>query len=154
MRIRVGDPLEIFTDNDDQLVLKKYSSIGELSCFSSQYAEVLSKTSGYPVLISDRDCIISSYGISKENAVNHRITEDLYNVLEQRKPYITVNNKYNLYAAEGFDRAVALAVPILVAGDIDGAVVLLQPNNPAVPGDTEIKLASATAAFLAKHMEQ
>ena len=154
MRIRVGDPLEIFTDSDGKLIFKKYSSIVELSDFSSQYAEVLFKTCGYPVLITDRDYIVASFGTSKKNANECRITEELYNILEQRKPYITHNAKDKLYAAEGLDRAVALVAPILVAGDINGAVVLLQPNVPVVPGDTELKLASTAAAFFAKQMEQ
>ena len=65
MRIREGDPLEIYTDNDGEVIFKKYSPIGELSRFASQYAEVLNKSSGYPVLIADRDRIIAAAGASR-----------------------------------------------------------------------------------------
>lgn len=154
MRIREGDPLEIYTDNDGEVIFKKYSPIGELSHFSTQYAEVLSKTSGYPVLISDRDRIVSSYGTSRKDVMERRITEDLDAILEQRKPYIATSTQHPLFAAEGLDRAVALAVPILAAGDMAGAVILLQPDTPVIPGESELKLASAAAQFLAKQMEE
>lgn len=154
MRIREGDPLEIYTDNDGEVIFKKYSPIGELSRFSEQYAEVLSKTCGYPVLIADRDRIVSSYGAPRKDVVERRISPELDQILEQRKPYIATSTQQGLTAAEGLDRAVALAVPIIAAGDMAGAVILLQPETPIVPGETELKLASAGAAFLAKQMEE
>lgn len=154
MRIREGDPLEIYTDNDGEVIFKKYSPIGELSHFASQYAEVLSKTSGYPVLIADRDRIVSSYGTGKKEVSERRITEELENILEQRKPYVAAGGQHTLLAAEGIDRAVAVAVPILAAGDMAGAVVLLQPETPVTPGDPELKLTQAAAGFLAKQMEE
>lgn len=153
MRIRAGDPIEIYTENDDMLIFKKCSPIGELSLFFSQYSEVLFKTTGYPVLIADREFVVASYGILKKDVNEYRITEEVYNILEQRRPYVAISTKSCLYAAEELDRAVALIVPILVAGDIAGAVILLQPKIPVVPGDTEIKLASVAATFLAKQME-
>ncbi|MDR3645654.1 MAG: stage V sporulation T C-terminal domain-containing protein [Clostridia bacterium] len=154
MRIREGDPLEIYTDNDGEVIFKKYSPIGELSHFATQYAEVLSKTCGYPVLIADRDRIVSSFGTSRKDVLERRLSEELDTILEQRKPYVTASTQHVLLAAEGIDKPVALAVPILAAGDMAGAVILLQPEIPVVPGESEIKLASAAAAFLAKQMEE
>lgn len=154
MRIREGDPLEIYTDNDGEVIFKKYSPIGELSNFAAQYAEVLSKTSNYPVLIADRDRIITSYGIPRKDAVERRITEDLEATLEQRKPFVSTGPSHTMLAADGLERPVAIAVPILAAGDMAGAVVLLQTDPPVTPGDSELKLASAAAAFLAKQMEE
>jgi AbrB family transcriptional regulator (stage V sporulation protein T) len=154
MRIREGDPLEIYTDNDGEVIFKKYSPIGELSLFSTQYAEVLSKTSGYPVLISDRDRIVAAYGIPRKDVLERKISGELDSVLEQRKPYITTKTQSAMPAVDGLDKAVALAVPILAAGDLAGAVILLQQDNPLIPGDTELKLTSAAAAFLAKQMEE
>ena len=152
MRIREGDPLEIYTDNDGEDIFKKYSP-GELSHFASQYAEVLSKTSGYPVLIADRDRIVSAYGVSKKDITDRRISEELENMLEQRKPYI-VSGAGHMTAAEGIDRPVAVAAPIIAAGDLAGAVILLQGDTPAAPGDPELKLTVTAANFLAKQMEE
>lgn len=154
MRIREGDPLEIYTDNDGEVIFKKYSPIGELSHFASQYAEVLSKTSGYPVLIADRDRIVSSHGISRKDVIERRITEELENILEQRKPYVGTNSQHTILAVDGLDKSVAIAVPILAAGDMAGAVILLMPDTPVTPGDLELKLTQTAASFLAKQMEE
>lgn len=153
MRIREGDPLEIYTDNDGEVIFKKYSPIGELSRFATQYAEVLSKSSGYPVLIADRDRIVSAYGVSKRDVLERRISEELEDVLEQRKPYISTDTQ-SISAADGLDRNVAVAMPILAAGDMAGAVILLQQDPPVAPNGTEIKLVTVAAAFLAKQMEE
>lgn len=153
MRIREGDPLEIYTDNDGEVIFKKYSPVGELSHFANQYADVLSKTSGCPVLISDRDVIISSSGIPRKDSVEHRISDELEELLEQRKPYIFDGSK-KIMAAEGIDKAVSVAMPILAAGDLTGMVILLQGEDGAKPSDTDIKLVSAAASFLAKQMEE
>jgi AbrB family transcriptional regulator (stage V sporulation protein T) len=154
MRIREGDPLEIYTDNDGEVIFKKYSPIGELSLFSTQYAEVLSKTSGYPVLISDRDRIVASYGMQRKDVLERKITPELDTILEQRKPYIITNLQNGVLAADGIDKTIALAVPILAAGDLAGAVIFIQQDTPLIPGDTELKLATAAASFLAKQMEE
>ena len=154
MRIREGDPLEIYTDNDGEVIFKKYSPIGELSHFASQYAEVLSKTCGYPVLIADRDRIVASYGTSRKDAIERRISEELESAMELRKPYTAPGAQHSIPAAEGIERPVAIAVPILAAGDMAGAVILLQAETGVQPGDSELKLVSAAASFLAKQMEE
>lgn len=154
MRIREGDPLEIYTDNDGEVIFKKYSPIGELSLFSTQYAEVLSKTSGYPILISDRDRIVASSGISKKDVLERKITSELDALLEQRKPYIQSKPQNSILAVDGLEKEVAVAVPILAAGDLAGAVIMVQQDSPVMPSDAELKLASTAAAFLAKQMEE
>lgn len=153
MRIREGDPLEIYTDNDGEVIFKKYSPIGELSHFATQYAEVLSKTSGHPVLIADRDRIVAFSGIPRKDASERRISPELESALEQRKIYVADNLANTLPAIDGFERGASVAVPILAAGDITGAVILLMPDTPVLPGDTEMKLTTAAANFLAKQME-
>lgn len=153
MRIREGDPLEIYTENDGEVIFKKYSPVGELSHFSNQYAEVLSKTSGYPVLICDRDTVVSSFGISRKETAEHRISEELETAMEQRKIFI-FDGSHTMPAADGIDKNVAVAAPILAAGDLAGTVILLQNDAGTKPGDTEVKLAQAAASFLAKQMEE
>lgn len=153
MRIREGDPLEIYTDNDGEVIFKKYSPIGELSRFAGQYAEVLAKTSGLPVLISDRDVIVASSGIARKDTVEHRISEDLESTLEQRKTFI-YDGSHKILASDGIDRPVSIAVPILAAGDLTGTVIMLQSETTTKPSDSDIKLVTAAAAFLAKQMEE
>jgi AbrB family transcriptional regulator, stage V sporulation protein T len=153
MRIREGDPLEIYTENDGEVIFKKYSPIGELSHFASQYAEVLYKTCGLPVLISDRDIVVASFGIAHKDSIEHRISEELEAILEQRKPFI-YDGIHKILASNTIDKPVSVAVPILAAGDLTGTVILLLGENAAKPNDTEIKLATAAASFLAKQMEE
>lgn len=153
MRIREGDPLEIYTENDGEVIFKKYSPVGELSHFANQYAEVLSKTCNLPVLIADRDVVISSAGVPRKDAVERRISPELEAVLEQRKTFV-FDGVHTLTPTEGSEKPVSVAVPILAAGDLAGCVVLLAGEPAVKPGDTEVKLAQAAAAFLAKQMEE
>lgn len=69
LRIREGDPLEIFTSNEGEVIFKKYSPIGELSAFAGEYAEILHKTSAKPVIVCDRDHVVSVSGVPKKRAV-------------------------------------------------------------------------------------
>ena len=153
MRIREGDPLEIYTDNDGEVIFKKYSPIGELSGFAAQYAEVLGKTGGYPVLIADRDRIVAAYGIPRKDVAERRISEELEQLLEQRRPYLA-EGETRVQAVDGLEKSVAVAAPILAAGDLAGAVVLLYPEAGGAPGDAELKLTQTAASFLAKQMEE
>lgn len=94
MRIREGDPLEIYTDNDGQVIFKKYSPIGELSAFAGQYAEVLSKTAGYPVIVCDRDHVISVAGVPKKELIERRVSPALEEMMEQRRSFaVTADGK-------------------------------------------------------------
>ena len=88
MRIREGDPLEIFTDREGEVIFKKYSPIGELGIFATQYAEILSKTSGYGVCITDKDNIIAVSGASKKELMDKKISSDMENIIEEKTMYI------------------------------------------------------------------
>ena len=87
MRIREGDPLEIFTASDGEVIFKKYSPIGELSEFADQYAEVLCRATDLPVIITDRDHVISVSGISKKEYLERRISSELETLMESRTNY-------------------------------------------------------------------
>ena len=87
MRIREGDPLEIFTDNEGGVIFKKYSPIGELSSFAGQYAEVLYKVGGCPVLICDRDSVVAAAGIPKKEVLERRVSSMLEDLMERRAVY-------------------------------------------------------------------
>lgn len=155
MRIREGDPLEIYTDNDGEVVFKKYSPVGELSPFASQYTDVLSRTTGLPVLICDKDHCIAASGISRKEVLERRVSPELEDIMESRRTYIAkAGESHRFYAIEGVDRPTGIAIPITASGDVTGAVVLFLPENDSVPGDTEIKLAQVAASFLGKQMEE
>ena len=132
LRIREGDPLEIYTDTNGEVIFKKYSPIGELSSFAEQYAEVLSKISKCPILISDNDHIITAAGISKKEVLERRISPTLEEYIEKRK---------------------TVMYPIISAGDVTGSVIMLFNEEKSMPTETENKLIQTAAAFLAKQTE-
>ncbi len=152
MRIREGDPLEIYTDSDGEVIFKKYSPIGELSPFANQYAEVLHKGANMPVMICDRDQVIAAAGISRREVLERRISSTMEDIMEQRGIY-RASNGTNLMPVEGVDRAAAVMYPIIASGDVAGAVVLMMGENGTMPTESEVKLASVAAAFLGKQME-
>ena len=155
MRIREGDPLEIFTGGDGDVIFKKYSPIGELASVAADYAEVLTGGTSLPVIICDRDACVAAAGLPKRDVMDRRLSAALEQVMEQRKPYCrTPGGDRPLSVLEGLDRPAAVAVPILAAGDVVGAVCLLQAETGAMPTETDQKLARVAAAFLGRQMEQ
>ena len=155
MRIREGDPLEIYTDNDGEVIFKKYSPLGELGTFAVQYAEVLHKTSGYAVVVCDRDHVIAVAGIPKKELLERRVSSALEDHMEQRKPFHCVStDSPRLQPVEGVDRFAISGAPIITSGDVCGSIMLLGESNDNLAGDTEIKLISTAAAFLGKQMEE
>lgn len=158
MRIREGDPLEIYTDREGEVIFKKYSPIGELTEFASEYAETLFKTCAVPVAVCDKDCIIACAGISKKEFSEKKHTEEIENIIEgrslytapatpERRIFLTDDNK-NYY--------VSCAMPIFTEGDVIGCVASIgsMDGKYELPGtETEIKLIQTAASFLGKQME-
>ena len=101
MRIREGDPLEIFTASDGEVIFKKYSPIGELSEFADQYAEVLCRATDLPVIITDRDHVISVSGISKKEYLERRISSELETLMESRTNYTASADEEPIYPISG-----------------------------------------------------
>ena len=151
MRIREGDPLEIYTDNDGQVIFKKYSPIGELSAFAGQYAEVLSKTAGYPVIVCDRDHVISVAGVPKKELIERRVSPALEEMMEQRRSFAVTADGKKMQPVERYALAQA---PIVAAGDVCGSLMFLAGDSPAPATETEIKLIQAGASFLGRQMEE
>ncbi|MBO5745897.1 MAG: AbrB/MazE/SpoVT family DNA-binding domain-containing protein [Clostridia bacterium] len=155
MRIREGDPLEIYTAGDGEVIFKKYSPIGELAPVAVQYAEAMIKHTSCPVVICDRDHCVAAAGITRREVLERRISAELEELVESRATYILGDTATQpLKALEGFDRAVSVAVPILSAGDLTGAVVMLTPDDGAKPTETDISLTKVAALFLGKQMEE
>ena len=155
LRIREGDPLEIYTATDGEVIFKKYSPVGELSVFASQYADVLARISAMPTLVCDRDHVIAAAGVSKREYLERRVTAALENYMENRRSYSAhASTVDEVQPVEGLDHAAAIIYPIIAAGDVTGAVVMLKGDRVQTPTETELKLAQSAAAFLGKQMEE
>ena len=155
LRIRDGDPLEIYTAGDGEVIFKKYSPIGELSSTAVQYAEAMIKHTSSPVIVCDRDHCVAAAGISKREVLERRVSTVLEDLIESRASYVFgSDDREPMQALEGFDRKASIVVPILSAGDITGAVVMLMSDEMSVPTETDIKLSKVAAAFLGKQMEE
>lgn len=161
LRIREGDPLEIFVDREGEVILKKYSPIGELGDFAKEYADSLHEALGHIACIADRDTIIAVSGAPKKEFLNKPISAAVEKVMEDRKAAI-INNPGNdphckectivedgecKYSAE-------VIAPIIAEGDPIGAVILASREPNVQMGELELKLAETAAGFLAKQMEQ
>lgn len=154
LRIREGDPLEIFVDSDGEVILKKYSPINELGHFAKEYAESLAEHSGHITLISDRDTVIAVAGGSKKEYDGQHIGTLLEKTMEDRQTYTSASVDGEPEIIVGRPEAASfVAVPIVAGGDPVGTVVLIDKNDGDM-GDVEQKLAETAAAFLAKQMEQ
>ena len=153
-RIREGDPLEIFTDAEGEVIFKKYSPIGELSNFANQYAEVLHKSGGLPIAIMDNDHVIAASGISKREILERRITRNIEELMENRAIHISTSEVPPINAIEGFNRKANVVYPIIYGGDVSGAVALIEDESNELPSETDIKLVQVAAAFLGKQMEE
>ena len=152
MRIREGDPLEIYTNVGGEVIFKKYSPIGELSSFAAQCAQALVSATKLSVVVCDRDHCIAAAGISKKEALERRITPDLEQIIEDRKTVI-YNSGEAYRALEGIEKQICVAAPIIISGDVSGAVVMLESEVCSLANDTDQKLATVAASFLGQQME-
>lgn len=153
LRIREGDPLEIFVDREGEVILKKYSPISELGDFALEYAESLAEHSGRLVLIADRDVIIAVSGGSKKDYLDKNISTIIEKAMENRK---TVNEQAGTEEEliQGVTNTHSYVIaPIIANGDPIGAVVLLSKEEDTL-SEVEIKLSETAAGFLARQMEQ
>lgn len=165
LRIREGDPLEIYVDREGEVILKKYSPVGELGDFAKEYAEALHEAIAHMVLIADRDNIVAVAGASKKEFLNKPIGSLTEKVMEDRKT-VVINNpeEYAEYQGpipdgdtEDDYRSLFTAeviAPIIVEGDAIGAVIICSKQPGVQMGDMENKLAETAAGFLAKQMAQ
>ena len=158
MRIREGDPLEIYTDREGEVIFKKYSPIGELAGFAAEYAETLHKVCGISVLIFDRDAVIASSGVSKREFSDRKMSEELESIAERRQLYTRKSKEERIPAiTDASSYYLSCAMPIITEGDMIGCVCSIisdeDPENPAVTPESEAKLIQTAAGFLSKQME-
>ena len=158
MRIREGDPLEIYTDREGEVIFKKYSPIGELQTFAAEYADTLQKTSQLPIFICDRDAIIAVAGASKREYLDKKISRELEEIIDSRSLYQNGAKRESLSIIEhGGEHFISCAMPILAEGDIIGCVLSgWQNGNPIgekISDEIEMKLIQTAGIFLGKQME-
>ncbi|MBO5460262.1 MAG: AbrB/MazE/SpoVT family DNA-binding domain-containing protein [Ruminococcus sp.] len=156
LRIREGDPLEIFTDREGEVILKKYSPVGELGKMAEIFADSLSQTIGCTVCITDNDQIVAASGSGKKDLKDKYITEETIELLRARKNYLSQNENGKMVPiTEGMDLYKDEVVcPIISEGDVIGGIVLLGKEGAAKFGATEQKVAASAADFLGRQMEQ
>ena len=153
MRIREGDPLEIFTNRDGEVIFKKYSPIGELSDFAGQICESLHKSTDGVAAVCDRDSVIACAGVPKKELVDKRVSEGLSEIMDGRKLY-TAAQGIEIPFIDGDEKLfISVAAPILAEGDVMGCVVYTARSNAVPPSEVQVKLASTVASFLGKQME-
>lgn len=152
-----GDPLEIYTDREGEVIFKKYSPIGELMDFAAEYAETLYKTCNMPVAVCDKDCIIACAGVPKKEFLEKKNSHSLEKIIEARSLYTDENSAEKVHPTEENDSChISCAMPIFTEGDVIGCVMSLagEGTKGECPGrETEIKLIQTAASFLGKQLE-
>ena len=157
LRIREGDPLEIFTDREGEIILKKYSPIGEIGGFAKQYAESLALVGNCSALIADRDQVIAVSGVNRRDILGRNISRELEAVMNEREVIDTTDGKKKaipLVEADSFGEGMSQIIyPIISEGDITGAVIMMTKDEESVIGESEAKTAKVAAEFLGRQME-
>lgn len=149
-----GDPLEIYTSKDGEVIFKKYSLMGGVDEFAAQLCDTLSKSTGTSVAVTDRDSVIAAAGSARRDLIGKRISPQLEQIMEDRGIYRAVPSERSIFVTESLDRYCAtIAAPIISEGDALGLVLFVGTEGESAAGETEYKLAQAIAGFLGKHME-
>lgn len=157
LRIKEGAPLEIFTDREGEIILKKYSPIGELSNFSKEYTEALAQVSGHIVCITDRDQIVAAAGGLRKEYIGKLISNQLETIINDREQVVSAGDSGNfvkITSEEGEDNLPQVVCPIISEGDAIGAVVMIAKDPENKMGDTELALTKCAAGFMGRQMEQ
>ncbi len=158
LRIKEGDPLEIYTDREGEVIFKKYSPISELQTFAAEYADTLQRTSNMPIFVCDRDEIIAVSGASKKEYLERKISKGLEEIVERRTLYMRDNGKETVAVMrDGGSHYVNCAMPILSEGDVIGCVLSAEQfdsnDQSTISHETELKLIQTAGIFLGKQME-
>lgn len=157
LRIKEGAPLEIFTDREGEIILKKYSPIGELGAFAKEYAESLAQVTGHIVCIADRDQVIAAAGGMKKDYMGKEISKQLELAINERENVISNKDDGNYVKVtneEGSESLPQVICPIICEGDAIGAVIVMGKESRTKMGEPEILLAKCAASFLGRQMEQ
>lgn len=155
LHIRESDPLEIYTDREGEIILKKYSPIGEMTSFAKQYAESLAQVSGHVALIADREQFVAVAGGYKQ-LLNKSVSHYLEDKVINREMVLASKGDRNFIAISDdseLEYQHQVIAPIICEGDVIGSVILLENDNKSKMGEVELKLVQSAAAFLGRQME-
>lgn len=156
LRLREGIPLEIFTDREGEIILKKYSPMVELTAFASQYAEAMAQSTGLLVCITDRDQVIAVSGGPKKDYLQKPVSRQLETLIGERQIVTAGKDDRNfipIISEEPEGVTAQVIAPIICEGDAIGAVALLSRESRIKFGEPELKLVSTAAGFLGRQME-
>lgn len=154
LKIREGDPLEIYTEKDGGVIFRKYSPMGDLQEMAAQMCQSISSATGYGAAVADRDGIIAVAGVSKRELMDKPTNEVFNQKMEARKTYLYQGAEPPLYPVEGAQSCkLGAAVPILTQGDLIGSMMLFLPEDGSPMGKEQLYLAQTAANFLGKQME-
>lgn len=156
LRLREGTPLEIFTDREGEIILKKYSPMMELNAFATQYADAMAQSTGLMVCITDRDQVIAASGGARKELLQKPISKQLENVINDRQTVQAGKDDktYTPVATEDVEGVTAqVVVPIICEGDAIGAVIVMSREPRVKFTDSELRLATTAAGFLGRQME-
>ena len=154
LRIRETDPMEIYTDMDGQIVLKKYSPMGDITVFAGEYAESMAQNTGMTVAITDRDQVIAAAGNEKKHIQGKQISRELNDIMDERKS-VAAGHGESAYVmvVPDYECEQEAVSPIICAGDVLGTVVMLTAEKNHKFGDKEKCMVKVAADFLGKHMD-
>ena len=154
LRIREGDPLEIYTEKDGGVIFRKYSPMGDLQDFAAQMCEAIGSSTGRIAAVSDRDAIIALSGAPKRELLDKPNSDELGRLMEQRKNYRYETGGARIQATPHSEKYhLGVAAPILSQGDLMGCVMLLLGEGDSPLTEPDQKLAQTAASFLGKQME-
>ena len=149
-----GDPLEIYTEKDGEVIFKKYSPMGDLGDFAGQICESIGKNTGYIAAVCDRDAIIAVHGVQKRELLDKRCSQELEQLMELRRSYRYQDGDLPVRPTDGAERyRVGAAAPIVAEGDLMGCVLLLTEDGAPALDEAEQKLVQTVAGFLGRQME-
>lgn len=157
LRIREGDPLEIFTDREGEVILKKYSPINELNEFANEYVQSVYDVLGSMAVITDRDQVIAAIGKGKKEMLEKRISKDIEKIIQEKTSKLITEKErlINITTGEGEEKDYQsqVVVPIVSQGDPIGSIIFMSMDAGRKLGDVDLKVAETGANFLAKQME-
>lgn len=152
--ISEGDPLEIYTNSEGEVIFKKYSAISEMSENAGYVADIMHKIAGCSVIIFDKDHVVASAGVSRKEFAERRVTGQLEELMESRSQYFrTSEMNWKFCPAEGVEKSAVAAVPIISSGDVMGAVVFLENDAASAVTELQKSLINAAAQFLSRQIE-
>ena len=157
LRLREGEPMEIFTGKDGEIILKKYSPVGELENHARELAESIAQITGYLTCVADTDQIIAACGHGQREYQGKSISPELESLIKGRENRLHQNvrgNQIPVILDDTMEDISQIICPIISAGDVLGAVLLLGKSKKQLLGELELKIASVAAGFLGKQMEQ